>query len=62
MKPPAHLLERPYLRPVYDEPEFVVRNVYRLYGGWWDGNPANLKPARDAEVSFPSPRWRKRFA
>src|SRR4051794_3623265 len=23
---PAHLLERPYLRPVYDEPEFVVRN------------------------------------
>ncbi len=42
---PAHLLERPYLRPVYDEPEFVVRNVWRLYGGWYDGNPAHLKPA-----------------
>ncbi len=42
---PAHLLERPYLRPVYDEPEFVVRNVWRQYGGWYDGNPANLKPA-----------------
>ena len=42
---PAHLLERPYLRPVYDEPEFIVRNVWRLYGGWYDGNPANLKPA-----------------
>jgi alkyl sulfatase BDS1-like metallo-beta-lactamase superfamily hydrolase len=48
---PAELLDRPYLRPVYDEPEFVVRNVWRLYGGWWDGNPANLKPAPDAEVA-----------
>ncbi len=39
------LLRLPYLRPLYDEPEFVVRNVWRRYGGWWDGNPANLKPA-----------------
>jgi alkyl sulfatase BDS1-like metallo-beta-lactamase superfamily hydrolase len=39
------LLERPYLRPVYDEPEFVVRNIWRLYGGWWDGDPSSLKPA-----------------
>jgi alkyl sulfatase BDS1-like metallo-beta-lactamase superfamily hydrolase len=30
---------------VYDEPEFVVRNIWRLYGGWYDGNPAHLKPA-----------------
>ena len=42
---PAHLLERPYLRPIYDEPEFVVRNVWRLYGGWYDGDPSHLKPA-----------------
>ncbi len=48
---PARLLERPYLRPVYDEPEFVVRNVWRLYGGWYDGNPARLKPPPDAVVS-----------
>lgn len=47
---PAHLLEKPYLRPIYDDPEFVVRNVWRLYGGWYDFNPANLKPARDAEL------------
>jgi alkyl sulfatase BDS1-like metallo-beta-lactamase superfamily hydrolase len=45
VRPPARLAERPYLRPVYDEPEFIVRNVWRLYGGWWDGNPATLKPA-----------------
>ncbi len=45
--PPAHLSDRPFLQPVYDEPEFIVRNVWRLYGGWWDGNPATLKPASD---------------
>jgi alkyl sulfatase BDS1-like metallo-beta-lactamase superfamily hydrolase len=51
VNPPAHLLERPYLRPTYDDPEFVVRNVWRLYGGWWDGNLATLKPAPDAAVA-----------
>jgi alkyl sulfatase BDS1-like metallo-beta-lactamase superfamily hydrolase len=45
------LLERPYLRPTYDEPEFVVRNIWRLYGGWYDGNPARLKPAPDAALA-----------
>lgn len=44
-------LERPYMRPLYDEPEFVVRNVWRLYGGWYDGNPANLKPAPEAALA-----------
>src|SRR5262249_9801161 len=45
------VLARPYLRPMYDEPEFVVRNVWRLYGGWYDGNPANLKPARERALA-----------
>jgi len=45
------LLKLPYLRPLYDEPEFVVRNVWRRYGGWWDGNPANLKPAPNATLA-----------
>ena len=49
--PPAHLMARPYLQPVYDEPEFVVRSVWRLYGGWWDGNPATLKPAAERAVA-----------
>jgi glyoxylase-like metal-dependent hydrolase (beta-lactamase superfamily II) len=48
---PARLLERPYLRPVYDEPEFIVRNLWRLYGGWYDGNPAHLKPAPNAALA-----------
>ena len=48
---PSHLADLPYLRPTYDEPEFVVRNIWRLYGGWYDGNPANLKPARDVDLA-----------
>ena len=48
---PAELLAKPYLRPTYDEPEYVVRNIWRLYGGWWDGNPANVKPAPDVKVA-----------
>ena len=39
------VVTRPWMRPIYDEPEFVVRNIWRLYGGWWDLNPARLKPA-----------------
>ena len=50
VRPPAHLSNRPYLQPVYDEPEFVVRNIWRLYGGWWDGVAAHLKPADEAAL------------
>lgn len=48
---PSDLLARPWLRPIYDEPEFVIRNIWRLYGGWYDGNPAHLKPSPDAELA-----------
>lgn len=42
---PAGLMDRPYLKPVYDHPQFIVRNIWRLYGGWWDGEPDNLLPS-----------------
>ena len=45
------LLAKPYPRPLYDEPEFVVRNVWRQYGGWWDGAPSRLKPSSDATLA-----------
>jgi len=48
---PGALLERPYLRPIYDDPIFVVRNLWRLYGGWYDGNPAHLLPARERDTA-----------
>jgi len=51
VRPPADLDDRPWLQPVYDEPEFVVRGIWRLYGGWYDGNPAHLKPAPDAVLA-----------
>jgi alkyl sulfatase BDS1-like metallo-beta-lactamase superfamily hydrolase len=47
----AELLAKPYLRPKYDDPEFIVRAIWHLYGGWFDGNPANLKPAPVAELA-----------
>ena len=48
---PPELIEKPYLKPVYDEPEFIVRNLWRSYAGWYDGNPAHLKPAPEAELA-----------
>ncbi len=48
---PRHLAGRPYLQPVYDEPEFIVSTVWRQYGGWWDGNPATLKPAPERALA-----------
>ncbi len=49
---PDETLALPYLRPMYDEPEFVIRNIWRLYGGWWDGNPARLKPPADDAIGI----------
>ncbi|HEX4820457.1 MAG TPA: alkyl sulfatase dimerization domain-containing protein [Acidimicrobiales bacterium] len=46
---PARLRDKPYLRPVYDHPQFLVRNVWRRYGGWYDGEPDNLLPAPRAQ-------------
>ena len=52
-------LERPYLRPVYDEPEFVVRNIWRLYGGWWDGDPSPPEAGTSRHVRGRSRRARR---
>lgn len=51
IKVPNEMLSKPYLRPLYDEPEFIIRNIWRMYGGWYDGNPSNLKPAKDQELA-----------
>lgn len=47
VKAPSELADRPYLQPVYDRPEFIVRNLIRLHWGWWDGYPAHLMPATE---------------
>ncbi len=46
---PDHLTTQPYLQPVYDHPQFVVRNIWRYYGGWYDGDPDQLLPAPRSE-------------
>ena len=48
---PGHLEGLPWLQPSYDDPEFVVHNIWRLYGGWYDGDPSHLKPAPAAALA-----------
>ncbi len=48
---PTDTLAKPYLRPLYDEPEFVVRGIWRQFGGWWDGAASRLKPSPDAHLA-----------
>ncbi len=42
---PDHLTEKAWLQPIYDEPEFIVRNIHRCLAGWYSGVPSELKPA-----------------
>ena len=51
VKPPEELSQKFFLQPVYDEPEFIVRNIWRLYGGWYDGQASNLKPPREESIA-----------
>jgi alkyl sulfatase BDS1-like metallo-beta-lactamase superfamily hydrolase len=51
VRPPEHLAGKPYLQPAHDEPEFVVRTVWPRCGGWYDGNPAHLKPAPESALA-----------
>ena len=43
------LMELPWLRPVYDDPEFLVRMIWRRYGGWWEGEYDRLFPAKRSD-------------
>jgi len=43
--PDPELATRPFLQANYDHPKFIVRNLLRLWGGWWNGNAADLLPA-----------------
>jgi glyoxylase-like metal-dependent hydrolase (beta-lactamase superfamily II) len=49
VKAPAS--DSPWLQPVYDEAEFIVRNIVRFYAGWWNGRPSELKPAPRAALA-----------
>jgi glyoxylase-like metal-dependent hydrolase (beta-lactamase superfamily II) len=49
VEPPADLVDKPYLLPIYGHPKFIVHGVWRQYGGWYNGNPADFFPAATAE-------------
>ncbi len=46
---PTHLAESPYLRELYGKVEWSVRAVYAGNLGWFDGNPATLRPLAPRE-------------
>ena len=48
---PDELMKKSYLQPIYDEPEFLIRNVWRLKGGQYDGIPSHLKPASEKDLA-----------
>ncbi|HVN85084.1 MAG TPA: alkyl sulfatase dimerization domain-containing protein [Candidatus Binatia bacterium] len=48
---PPDLAAKPYLRPIYGCPTFIVHGILRRYGGWFDGNAANLFPSRGAAIA-----------
>ena len=39
-------MELPWLKPVYDDPEFLIRMIWRRFGGWWEGEYDRLFPAK----------------
>ena len=41
---PNDLMELPWLTPIYDDPQFLIRMIWRRYGGWWDGEYDRLLP------------------
>jgi len=48
VEPDPVLATRAFLAPNYDHPKFIVRNLLRLWGGWWNGNAADLLPSTTA--------------
>lgn len=49
VEPPADLVDKPYLQPIYGHPKFIIHAVWRQYGGWYDGDPADFFPAPSAD-------------
>jgi glyoxylase-like metal-dependent hydrolase (beta-lactamase superfamily II) len=49
VEPPADLVDKPYLQPSYGHPKFIVQGVWRQYGGWYHGDPADFFAAPTAD-------------
>ncbi|MFP6639031.1 MAG: alkyl sulfatase dimerization domain-containing protein [Myxococcota bacterium] len=42
---PSELFDVPWMKPLYGDPEYIVRDIFRAETGWWDRNPTALHPA-----------------
>lgn len=51
MRYPSALFDKPWMRPTYGAPEYIVRDLYREENGWWDRNPTTLHPATPADAA-----------
>ncbi len=48
---PPELFDKPWMRPTYGAPDYIVRDLYREENGWWDRNPTTLHPAAPADAA-----------
>lgn len=48
---PPELFDPPWMRPVYGDPSFIVRDIWRSENGWWDRNPTSLHPSAPLAVA-----------
>lgn len=49
---PQDLFSPRWMRPIYGDPSYIVRDIYRSENGWWDRNPTTLHPAAPDEVAL----------
>ena len=45
------LFDHPWMLPIYGDPEYIVRDLFREENGWWDRNPTSLHPAHPSIVA-----------
>ena len=51
LKMPEELLNSKWLRPLHGHPVFIAYAIYHRYGGYYNGNPAQLLPPAYADIS-----------
>jgi len=42
---PEELFGVAWMKPIYGDPSYIVRDIWRSENGWWDRNPTTLHPA-----------------
>ena len=48
---PTELFDKPWMLPIYGDPTYIVRDLFREENGWWDRNPTALHPSAQAEAA-----------